>query len=284
MIDDSADLTIGTESGSEDPAPFLRFSSPRRDVVRGEAASNAVLGEDLQLTTEELTAMEALGWSSPTAEGPSASENFWVELASDDSDRMSELAVATLRDVYGVQHPVFLAPTELAEVLQPGPVPIEAGSRTVAVTTDPAYQACLPRDQAHLDELVSVELARMYGHPPIRDAVGDVAIRVGSTMLFLRTSADGQEVAVFAAVVHDISGRSRATEVLNDLNVEARWVKFQLIRDRVFVTLSMLAKPFVPAHLHQAVRILSDVADGIDDELAAKLNGRTTFSDRDDSA
>jgi hypothetical protein len=40
------------------------------------------------------------------------------------------------------------------------------------------------------------------------------------------------------------------------------------------------AKPFVPAHLRQAVRIISDVADGID-ELAVKLNGRTTFSDHD---
>ena len=121
----------------------------------------------------------------------------------------------------------------------------------------------------------------MYGHPPIRDAEGDVAIRVGSTMLFLRTTDDGQEVVIFAAVVHDVAGRSRAAEVLNDLNVEARWVKFQLIRDRVFVTLSVLARPFVPAHLHQAVRILSDVADGIDDELATKLHGRTTFSDLD---
>ena len=96
-------------------------------------------------------------------------------------------------------------------------------------------------------------------------------------MLFLRTSDDGQEVVVFAAVVHDVAGRSRAAEVLNDLNVEARWVKFQLIRDRVFATVSVLAKPFVPAHLHRAVRILSDVADGIDDELAAKLRRRTTF-------
>ncbi len=111
----------------------------------------------------------------------------------------------------------------------------------------------------------------MYGHPPIRDEEGDVAIRVGSTMLFLRTAADGQEVVIFSAVVHDVSGRSRAAEVLNDLNVEARWVKFQLIRDRVFVTYSVLARPFVAAHLHQAVRIVSDVADGIDDELAAKL-------------
>jgi hypothetical protein len=79
--------------------------------------------------------------------------------------------------------------------------------------------------------------------------------------------------------VHDVAGgRSRATEVLNDLNVESRWVKFQLVRDRVFVITSVPAKPFVPAHLHQAVQVMSEVADGVDDELAAKLGGRTTFS------
>jgi hypothetical protein len=78
--------------------------------------------------------------------------------------------------------------------------------------------------------------------------------------------------------VHDVAGgRSRATEVLNDLNVESRWVKFQLVRDRVFVITSVPARPFVPAHLHQAVQVMSDVADGVDDELAAKLGGRTTF-------
>jgi hypothetical protein len=47
------------------------------------------------------------------------------------------------------------------------------------------------------------------------------------------------------------------------------------------VTISVLSRPFVPAHLHQAVRILSEVADGIDDALAAKLDGRTTFSEHD---
>ena len=140
----------------------------------------------------------------------------------------------------------------------------------------------MPNNRHHLEELIDAELADMFGYPPIRDAEGDIAIRVGSTMLFLRAAPDGQEVIVFAAVVHDVAGRSRAAEVLNDLNVEARWVKFQLVRDRVFVTVSVLARPFVAAHLRQAVMILAETADGIDDELAAKLNGRTTFSDRDE--
>jgi type III secretion system-like peptide-binding chaperone len=290
IIDDSADLTIGTESEGDGPPPFVRLSSPRRDVIRCEAASNAVLGEDFQLSPELLVRMEELGWEPPTVGGEHSSAadvsqqkaNFWVELPQLESDRISELAVSALRDVYGVQHPIFLAPDQLAEVLQPAPPPIEADAAVKVLELERAdLTPTMPRDQQHLNDLVDAELAEMYGHRPIRDAEGDVAIRVGSTMLFLRTSRDGQEVVIFAAVVHDVAGRSRAAEVLNDLNVEARWVKFQLIRDRVFVTISVLSRPFVPAHLHQAVRILSDVADGIDDELAAKLNGRTTFSDHD---
>ena len=108
--------------------------------------------------------------------------------------------------------------------------------------------AVLPADRDHLDALVETEMAAAFGHPPIRDEEGDIVIRVGSTLVFLRTAADAQDVVLFSAVVHDVAGgRSRATEVLNDLNVESRWVKFQLVRDRVFVITSVPAKPFVPA-------------------------------------
>jgi hypothetical protein len=275
MIDESADLTIGTGPAG-DGAPFLRLSSPRPHVVRGEAASNAVLSEDFQLKPDQLATMEALGWQPPGVENDRAGSNFWFELDQDDADRVSELAVGALRDVYGVQHPIFLAPDHLAELLQPTPTPVEG---TGVALTHPESDAVpqIPRDQRHLAELVDAELGRMFGYPPIHDTEGDVAIRVGSTMLFLRTAPDAQEVIVFAAVVHDVAGRSRAAEVLNDLNVAARWVKFQLVRDRVFVTVSVLARPFVAAHLHQAVKILAETADGIDDELAVKLGGRTTF-------
>jgi hypothetical protein len=271
VIDDSADLTISAESAGDDLAPFLRFSSPERDLVRCDAAGTAGRGGDLRLRPEQVATLTAHGWCPPTTAGPRPTPGFWVEDSQEHSDRVSALAVAALRDVFGVPHPVFLAPDQLSEVLR-GPVPRE---QSLAVSGHRT------RDQQQLNELVDRELTRMYGHPPMRDGEGDVAFRVGSTMLFLRTSPDGQEITVFAAVVHDLEGRSRAAEVLNDLNVEARWVKFQLVRDRVFVTFSVLAQPFVAEHLHHAVRILSEVADAIDDELAAKLHGRTTFSEHD---
>ena len=111
----------------------------------------------------------------------------------------------------------------------------------------------------------------------VQDADGDFGVRVGSTMVFVRATTDAAEVLVFAPLVHDVEGRSRAMEVLSDLNTDARFVRFLLLRDRVFVSMSVLARPFVPAHLTQALRIVSVTSDSIDDDLAVKLRGRTTF-------
>src|SRR4029450_9224385 len=101
VIDDTADLTIGTESEGNGPPPFVRLSSPRPGVIRCEAASNAMLGDDFQLSAELLDTMERLGWQPPTTgeDQTSAAQviqplaNFWVELSQIESDRMSELAV-----------------------------------------------------------------------------------------------------------------------------------------------------------------------------------------------
>lgn len=272
MIDETADLTIGTAAVNPEGVPFVRFRSPIPHRIRAEAASNASLNSDFQLRPDQLTAMEELGWLPPSAE-PGAGADFWVDRAQDDADQLAGLAVGALRDVYGVQHPVFLAPDQLAEVLQTAP-PAE---EPVTGLDPDDVTAVVPSGRSHLDVLVDAELTAIFGHAPLRDIDGDVAIRVGSAMLFLRTTPDGQEVVLFAPVVHEVDGRSRAMEVLNDLNVEARWVKFQLVRDRVFVVTSVRAWPFVPAHLHQAVRIMAETADSVDDELARKLNGRTTF-------
>ena len=65
MMDDSGDLTIGTDTGAAERGPYVRFSSPGRDTVRVEAASNAELGEHFQLSPDDLAAMEDMGWQPP---------------------------------------------------------------------------------------------------------------------------------------------------------------------------------------------------------------------------
>lgn len=273
MMDDESMLRISTLSSDLDPAPSLRFTGLVGQRIRAEASSNASLGDRFQLSIAQLSAMDELGWHSPSAVGDAASPDFTVEFDSDQSGELAVLSVTTLRQVYGVEHPVFLAPDQLAEILQPSPPPPVATSEH---DTDDLV-AVLPADQQHLDQLLDAELCDVYGQYPFRDSEGDVAIRVGSTMVFVRSTPDAREIVLFSALVHDVAGRSRATEVLNDLNVESRYGRFALHRDRVFVQMSVPAHPFVPAHLHQALKIISQIADGIDDELAARLQGRTTF-------
>ena len=85
VMDDTSDLTIGSVASDDDTVPFVRFRSLSRDVVRAEAASNGVLGEDYQLGPDQLEALEAAGWRPPTSDGPHPTPNFWVEADQEDS-------------------------------------------------------------------------------------------------------------------------------------------------------------------------------------------------------
>lgn len=278
VIDDGGELTIGTLSSRREPAPYVRFRqfvADSRPTICAEASGNASLGEAFQLSADQLDELAELGWQPPQVAGPHPSANFWVRRDQDDSGELADLAVATLRQVFGVEHPVFLAPDQLAEILQPDSEAVHETLERNAATV-PAVQ---PVDRHHLDDLVSDELARLFGHPPFRDEEGDYAIRVGSTMVFVRITPDADELLLFSVLVHDVEGRSRAMEVLNDINVQSRYGRFALHQDRVLVTMSLMTRPFVASHLAQGVRIMSRLADGIDDELARKLRGRTTFGE-----
>ncbi|HBY24088.1 MAG TPA: hypothetical protein DEG88_12690 [Propionibacteriaceae bacterium] len=137
----------------------------------------------------------------------------------------------------------------------------------------------MPRDADHLDSLVEGVLTDILGPVLIRDTDRDFAIRFGSAMVFVRVVEDAAEVLVYAVLVHEIEGRGRATEVVNDLNSDTRFVRFFLVRDRLFASISVPAQPFVAMHLRKALATMSLLADGIDDTLAEKLRGRTTFTD-----
>ncbi len=276
-LDPGARLTIGSiATEQEGQAPFVSFGCDgERDII-AEAAANAALSEEFQLTAEQLTALAALGWEPPNVDDEHPSPNFWRRAPQEHSAELAEAAVAVLRQIYQVPHPAFLAPDQLAEILTP-PSTRELPVATAIAEAD--LTVVRAGSFAELDRLVGDDLAAVLGYPPMRDQDGDYAIRVGSTMVFVRPVSDAQEVLVFAAVVHDVEGRSRAMEVLTDLNAEARFVRFLLIRDRVFVSLSLFAQPFVPAHLRQALDTVSLVADRIDEHLASKLRGRTTFAE-----
>ncbi len=265
VMDSTADLTISVTSTSAAPRPGIRFTVREPGIVTA-LVRGSDNGAPTPIEADELT---RLGWLPPSAEEP----EFHAEVDQAESARLAELASDTLDAVFSVPHPIFLEPDQLAEILhgQADWVPLEPRK------LKREEQAVKAGGQPELDRLVDAELRQLFGHPPLRNEQGDVAIRVGSAVVFLRSTADCRELVLFSPLVHDVVNRSRACEVLNDLNVESRYGRFALHRDRVFAQISVPAKPFVPVHLRQALRALSQIADGIDEELATKLGGRTTF-------
>lgn len=210
------------------------------------------------------------------AVGADADPVWMMSATQEDSGELAAGAVAVLREKFSVPHPAFLAPDQLADVLTPRPTTEQLGGYHPE-----QLRAVVPESRADLEGLIQTQLTGLIGHSPLRDADGDFGLRVGSAMVFVRVTPDAREVIVFSAIVHDVEGRSRAMEVLSDLNTDARFVRFFLIRDKVFVSLSFFSDPFVPAHLEQALKIVSLISDQIDSQLACKLRGRTTFGEDD---
>ncbi len=255
VMDASEDLTIAVARSRKRPqdAAAVTFSVVGPDVI------------EATLSARDHSGLTRLGWATITTGLHRLTSH------QEETRALAEVIVATMSTILEVLHPAFLEPDQLAEILSPGGTPRAEGVPTVDVA------ALVPTSQQHLDEFIADELDRFTGHAPLRNAQGDLAVRVGSTVVFLRSTPDCREVVLFSPLVHDVAGRSRAVEVLNDLNVEARYCRFALHRDRVYVQLSVFAQPFVPAHLRHALQHISHVADAIDDELAARLSGRTTY-------
>jgi hypothetical protein len=257
MMDESEPLTL-VPYDADDDRWYVRFVCRDRLLVTA-LVPGSWAGEPLTSVQEK--ALADLGF---VVVGAYHEKTVEQQGAQD----LAATTVAVLRTVFSVEHPVFLGSDVLTDILQEGPV-------------DPSLHQDLtvfmPTDVVQLAAAVAAELTDHLGFVPMTDEDGDFAVRVGSTMLFIRLPTDAREVRLFSVIVHDVVGRSRAAEVLNDVNAHSRWVRFYLSRDKIYATLSVAARPFVPAHLRLALDEMTKVADGVDDLLAASLQGRTTF-------
>ncbi|MCL2785366.1 MAG: hypothetical protein FWD55_08020 [Propionibacteriaceae bacterium] len=225
------------------------------------------------LTDEQRSLILSFGWEE-------TDDGFSMTVGQDESDDLAVAAVRVVQEVFDVEHPVFLESNVLAEILQ------EPSVSDGSLDTEPSgeeYFAFGYLNEIQLSAAVAQELTEVFGAVPMRDQDGDYAIRVGSTMIFVRIPSDGKEIRLFSVVVHDLAGRLRATEVINDVNAHSRWVRFAVVRDKIIATLSVHAHPFVAAHLRQAVSEIANVADGVDDLLADSLHGKTTFPESEEA-
>ena len=274
--------------------PYLQFMGYGDHGVRGEVSSNHVLDDKHKLSNEQGRALLELGWNAPASkpdESDSDGPNFWIDADYPELGDLAEASVAAIRDVFGVPHPSFLEAFGLhrdttADLLghprQASTAEEETAAETSAVDEDESL-AIEPKDRDHLVELVDAALVPVVGGMPPHDDDGDIPIREGSAIVFVRVAEDGPYVELFSPILVGVRGSPLALERISQLNRWVRFVSFGWDAGTVHASLHLYCSPFVPKHLRHAVSVLTSVADRLDDELRLGLGGRPFFGSDDDT-
>jgi len=200
--------------------------------------------------------------------------------------------VRTLREVYGLVHPAFLAFSgdihaeydDVDEIVALHPVTsapkvpaMPAGmppSGTLAKDWNLAEAGpiAMPDSPEHLRRLIEEALVPLLGRRPLVDEDGDFVVPVAGTLVFVRVVESAPVVAVFSQLVRSTEEGTGRLRDVQELNAEIEMVKFFVIDDHIVAGCTMPANPFVGAHLRQALSLVGRVANDFED-----VSTRTTL-------
>ena len=260
-------VRAGAAGGDEDPAGSflvqLRVDAAEPETVHAEVPANRHPAVGRRLDRRAQRRLAVLGWRRPGGD-----RGRWA--STDDrphADRLAVQVVETLRSVFGVVHPAFLAcdvvhepDTDLRDLQPPG--------------GQPAARAACPRDFEHLVALVDEALTPVFGETPVRDEDGDIPVVVGDSVVFVRVLAQAPVIRLFCLLVTDVTKPRRAAFEVGVLNRDHAAVKFDFAEGRVRAVLQVPAMPFAADHLRQGLETMCSVAEGVVPDLCARVGGQ----------
>jgi len=263
------------EESAGPAGPCVQFYAWDGGQVRVEVPSDAHLDDDRRLSTADRALLTELGLQEPTR-GPDEPEDggspaYWMDRPTGWSDELAAVSVRALREIWGVPHPLFLRIETFGPGRTPAFEPLPTVREAPAVPALPV--AVEPTGEEHLRELVEATVQRRIGSAPPWDDDGDIVLRVAGVLLFVGIGQGSGTVDLFAPIVHTITGRTRAAEVVADLNRRWPHLKFVLVEDRVAVALHLPSSPFVPAHLLSGLDRMAEFLETLEVEFATHLGG-----------
>ncbi|SCL45260.1 hypothetical protein GA0070606_0675 [Micromonospora citrea] len=111
------------------------------------------------------------------------------------------------------------------------------------------------------------------------DADGDVAVRVGSAMIFVRAQDDPPLVDVFSPLLTGVEPTESLYRRLSDLTNGLVVGRVYCTGDTVWASVPVFGKDFAPTHLLLAVRAMVELADDLDDRLRREFGGSRFFGE-----
>jgi len=279
------DVTLDpTAAGHGSPIYSVTLDLTEPGQLRAYAVSNRMLPREHQLSKRRIGEVVALGWAPPGVV-PGSDERFGLDLPRSATGRAAVIITRTLREVYGSPHPAFLLYTAVdadgTAVADPPPLGVarSTGDDGVAQLSH-VNLAALP-----LDRRVALTLSAMLKVEPESlpvDADGDIGIRSGSAMVFVRVREQPPLVEVFSPVLTEVAENQRLYQRLSELSHRMPVGRLYLVGGTIWSGITVFGRDFQATHLMLALEVMTGLADELDDRLRTEFGGRRFFGDPDE--
>ncbi|HEX5540900.1 MAG TPA: hypothetical protein VFX60_04960 [Micromonospora sp.] len=292
------DLTLDpTASGTGDAIYSVNVWAEENGQLAAWAVGNAALPDGFRLDRSAVAEMIALGWSPPgVVDGAGA--HFGLRTSAGEAVRLATTVSRTLRDIYGAPHPAFLvfqATDADGEPIAVEPLGTARSEMATRGTTDEDVDEALDAvriaqaddNTLALEERVRTVVATLLKTTPDQlqvDADGDIGIRAGSAMVFVRVRDNPPLVDVFSPVLTEVEPTERLYAKLSELTNRMPIGRLYCTNDTVWASIPVFGRNFQPIHLMLAVQVMTGLADELDDRLLGEFGGRRFFSEGDKPA
>jgi hypothetical protein len=260
------------------------------DRLGGLAVGNATLPEGSRLSREAVAQMIVIGWSPPGVIAGS-DKDFGLLASAADVARIAVIVTKTLRDVYGSPHPAFLTYAAhdakgAAITIEPlGAARVSSGDEKLDVLRLSAEGfAALEDPSMTLLERVKIVVAGLQRTEPEAlqvDSDGDIGIRSGSAMVFVRVRDNPPLIDVFSPILTDVEASEKLYAKLSELTTKMPIGRLYQANKTVWASVPVFGRDFQPTHLMLAVQVMTGLADELDDRLHGEFGGKRFFGEGD---
>jgi hypothetical protein len=139
-------------------------------------------------------------------------------------------------------------------------------------------------DGLALVEQVKVVVAGLLKTDPDElpvDSDGDIGIRAGSAMVFVRVRTDPPLVDVFSPVLTDVEPTEQLYVKLSELTNRMPIGRLYCANGTVWASIPVFGRSFQTLHLMLAIQVMTGLADELDDRLHGEFGGKRFFAEGD---
>ncbi|GID97336.1 hypothetical protein ACFQFC_24270 [Amorphoplanes digitatis] len=291
------DITLDpTASGTGTAVYSVSMRVLADGVVEALAVGNAGLPEGYRMNRSSVADLVALGWSPPGVL-PDSGDSFGLRSNTAAAKQVGAIVSRTLRDVYGAPHPAFL----VYLVHDGADEPIETAPLGTA-RHEPSISGELSLDDLDEDGVLSEALASAADEViPLEERVrtvvatmskttvdqlqvdndGDIGIRAGSAMVFVRVRDNPPLVDVFSPILTEVEPTEQLYMKLSELTNRMPIGRLYCAQDTVWASIPVFGRNFQATHLMLAVQVMTGLADELDDRLHGEFGGKRFFGEGD---